>query len=193
MINTIWFLLIFIGIIYGIFTGNLGEINNIIIDEAGEGVTFGIGLIGIMAFWLGIMNIAEKSGLINTLSKGFRPVMRLLFPQIPKDHPAGRWIIMNFIANIFGVGNGATAFGLKAMKELNTLNSEKKRATNAMAMFLIINMSSLQLVPLTIIKLRHEYGSPNPTAIIGITILATGLSTLVGIIIGKVFQGGRKC
>lgn len=193
MINTIWFLLIFIGIIYGILTGNLGEINNIIIEEAGEGVTFGIGLIGIMAFWLGIMNIAEKSGLIKTISKGFRPIMRILFPDIPKEHSAERWILMNFIANMFGIGNGATAFGLKAMKELDTLNHDKKIATNSMAMFLIINMSSLQLIPLTVIKLRHDYGSPNPTAIVGITILSTGLSTLVAIIVGKVFEGGRRC
>ncbi|MBZ2175062.1 spore maturation protein [Schnuerera sp. xch1] len=193
MINTIWFLLIFIGIIYGILTGNLDEINNIIIKEAGEGVTFGIGLIGIMAFWLGIMNIAEKSGLIKTISKGFRPMMRILFPDIPKDHSAERWILMNFIANMFGIGNGATAFGLKAMKELDTLNHNKKIATNSMAMFLIINMSSLQLIPLTVIKLRHDYGSPNPTAIVGITILATGFSTLVAIIVGKAFEGGRRC
>jgi spore maturation protein A len=100
---------------------------------------------------------------------------------------------MNFIANMFGVGNGATAFGLKAMKELNSLNPDKRRATNAMAMFLIINMSSLQLVPLTVVKLRYDYGSKDPTGIIGITILATFLSTVVAIIVGKIFERGRKC
>jgi len=193
MINTIWFLLIFIGILYGIISGNLGEINNAIIEEAEGGVAFGISLIGIMAFWLGIMNIAEKSGLIKSISNSLRPIIRFLFPEIPKNHPAERWILMNFIANMFGVGNGATAFGLKAMKELNTLNPDKKRATNAMAMFLIINMSSLQLVPLSIIKLRHDYGSPNPTSIIGITILVSSITTLIAIIIGKIFEGGRRC
>lgn len=192
MINTIWFLLIFVGIIYGVFSGNLGEINNIILEEAGEGVTFGISLIGIMSFWLGIMNIAEKSGLIKTISKGFRPIIRFLFPEVPRNHPAERWIIMNFVANMFGVGNGATAFGLKAMKELDSINPHKKKATNAMAMFLIINMSSLQLVPLTVIKLRHDYGSPNPTGIVGLTILVTSLSTLVAIIIGKTFERRRR-
>ncbi len=105
MINTIWFLMIFVGIIYGALTGNLGgEVNEIILKEAGEGgVTFAIGLIGIMSFWLGgIMNIAEKSGLIKNISKAFRPMIRLLFPDIPKGHPAERWILMNFIANMFG-------------------------------------------------------------------------------------------
>ncbi len=193
MINTIWFLLVFIGILYGAITGNLGEINNIIIDEAAEGVTFGISLMGIMAFWLGIMNIAEKSGLIKSLSKAFRPVVKLLFPEVPRNHPAERWMIMNFIANMFGVGNGATAFGLKAIKELDSINPHKGKASNAMAMFLIINMSSLQLVPLTVIKLRHDYGSRNPTDIIGITLLATSLSTIVAIIIGKMFERRRKC
>ncbi|MCF6464338.1 nucleoside recognition domain-containing protein [Clostridium sp. Cult2] len=193
MVNTIWFLMIFVGILYGIFTGNLGEINNIILRETQEGVTFAISLIGIMSFWLGIMNIAEKSGLIKSISKGFRPIIRMLFPDIPKNHPAERWILMNFIANMFGVGNGATAFGLKAIKELDSLNTNKKRATNAMAMFLIINMSSLQLVPLTIVKLRYDYGSKNPTGIIGITILATFLSTFVAVIVGKILEGRKKC
>lgn len=189
MLNTIWFIMIFVGILYGALTGNLGEINNIILKEAQEGVSFAISLIGIMGFWLGLMNIAEKSGLIKNIAKGFRPVMKIIFPDIPRNHPAESWILMNFIANMFGVGNGATAFGLKAMKELNTLNTNKKRATNAMAMFLIINMSSLQLVPLTVVKLRHDYGSINPTGIIGITLLATSLSTIIAIIIGKLLEG----
>ncbi|NLY67979.1 MAG: spore maturation protein [Tissierellia bacterium] len=193
MINTIWFLLVFIGILYGALTGNLGDINNIIIDQATEGVTFGISLMGVMAFWLGIMNIAEKSGLIRAISKVFRPLVRFIFPEVPANHPAERWMLMNFIANMFGVGNGATAFGLKAIRELDSLNAHKGRATNAMAMFLIINMSSLQLVPLTVIKLRHDYGSKAPTDIIGITLLATTLSTIVAIIIGKIFERRRKC
>jgi spore maturation protein A len=139
------------------------------------------------------MNIAEKSGLIKSISKGFRPIIRILFPEVPKNHPAEKWILLNFIANMFGVGNGATAFGLKAMKELDSLNNNKKRATNAMAMFLIINMSSLQLVPLTVVKLRYDYGSADPTGIIGITILATTMSTIVAIIVGKIFEGVNRC
>ncbi|GFN35726.1 nucleoside recognition domain-containing protein [Tepidimicrobium xylanilyticum] len=193
MLNTIWFLMIFVGILYGAITGNLEEINNIILKETQEGVTFGISLMGIMAFWLGIMNIAEKSGFIRCLSRAFRPIIKLLFPEVPPNHPAERWMIMNFIANMFGVGNGATAFGLKAMKELDNINSHKGKATNAMAMFLIINMSSLQLVPLTIIKLRYDYGSKAPTDIIGITLLATSISTIVAIIIGKMFERRKRC
>lgn len=188
MLNTIWFFMIFIGIVYGALTGNLGEINSIILKEAQEGVTFAINLIGIMSFWLGIMNIAQRSGLIKSICNIFRPIMRIIFPGVPKNHPAENWILMNFIANMFGIGNGATAFGLKAMKELDSLNHHKKKATNAMAMFLIINMSSLQLVPLTIIKIRQDYGSSNPTSIVGPTILATGLSTLIAIVIGKIFE-----
>ena len=180
--------MICIGIVYGALMGNLSELNNIILKEAQEGVSFAISLIGIMSFWLGIMNIAQRSGLIKSICNFFRPMMKIIFPDIPKGHPAENWILMNFIANMFGVGNGATAFGLKAMKELDTLNHNKKKATNSMAMFLIINMSSLQLVPLTIIKIRQDYGSINPTSIIGPTILATGLSTLVAIIVGKIFE-----
>ena len=184
--------MIFVGIIYAVYTGNLGEINNIILSEAEEGVTFAISLMGIMAFWLGIMNIAEKSGLIKSISKLFRPLTRLLFPEVPKGHPAERWILMNFIANMFGVGNASTAFGLKAMRELNNLNRDKKIATNSMSMFLIINMSSLQLVPLTILKIRYDYGSSNPTDIIGPIIIATTLSTIVAIIIGKLFEVAKR-
>lgn len=176
------------GIVYAIFTGNLAQINNIILSEAEGGVVFAISLIGIMSFWLGIMNIAEKSGLIKIISNLFRPLMRILFPEIPKGHPAEGSILMNFIANMFGVGNGATAFGLKAMKDLHSLSEKTSVATNSMAMFLIINMSSLQLVPLTVLKIRYDYGSTNPTEIIGPTILATLLSTVVAIVVGVIFQ-----
>ncbi len=189
MIKTIWFFMIAIGIVYGALNGNLNEINNIIIKEASEGVSFAIGLMGIMCFWIGMMNIAEKSGLIESISKAFRPIMKILFPDIPRGHAAERWILMNFIANMLGVGNGATAFGLKAMKELDKLNPNKKQASNSMAMFLIINMSALQLVSMTIIKMRYDYGASNPSALVGITILATFLSTIVAIIIGKLLEG----
>lgn len=191
MISTIWFLMIFIGIIYSLFTGNLKEINHIILREAQEGVTFTISLIGIMSFWLGMMNIAEKSGLMDKLAKRLTPIVRFLFPEVPRGHPAEKWILMNFITNMFGVGNGATAFGLKAMKELDSLNKQKKRATNAMCMFLVINMSSLQLVPLTVLKIRQDYGSINPTEIIGPSIIATSVSTIVGIIAVKTLEVGK--
>jgi len=188
MINTIWFLLIFIGIVYSLFTGTLNEINNIILKDAQEGVMFSISLVGIMSFWLGIMNIAEESGLIKKLSKGLRPIMRILFPDIPDGHPAQNSILMNFIANMFGVGNAATALGLKAMKDMNSLNRDKKRATNAMCMFLVINMSSLQLVPLNVLKIRLDYGASNPSEIIAPGLIATGISTIVGIVAVKLLE-----
>lgn len=188
MINTIWFLLIFIGIVYSLFTGTLNEINNIILKDAQEGVMFSISLVGIMSFWLGIMNIAEESGLIKKLSKGLRPIMRILFPDIPDGHPAQSSILMNFIANMFGVGNAATALGLKAMKDMNSLNRDKKRATNAMCMFLVINMSSLQLVPLSVLKIRLDYGAANPSEIIAPGLIATGISTIVGIVAAKLLE-----
>ncbi len=186
MISAIWFLMIFVGIIYSLFTGNLKEINHIVLREAQEGVNFTISLMGIMCFWLGMMKIAEKSGLMDKLAKILAPVVQFLFPEIPKGHPAEKWILMNFITNIFGIGNGATAFGLKAIKELNNLNMQKKKATNAMCMFLVINMSSLQLVPLTVLKIRQDYGSIDSTEIIAPSIIATFISTVVGIIAVKI-------
>ena len=188
MINYIWFFLIFIGIIVAVFTGNIDSINLAVIEDTQEAVKFAIGLTGIMAIWLGLMNIAEKSGLIKSFSILLRPITRFLFPDIPKDHPAMSAIVMNMVTNMFGAGNSATAIGLKAMEEMDSLNKEKKRATNAMCMFLIINMSSVQLVPLTILKVRADAGSLNPTEIIGTSLIATTISTIVGITSAKILQ-----
>ena len=193
MINTIWYLLIFFGIIYSLFSGNLQEINNAILKEAEAGVLFSINLIGIMSFWLGVMNIAEKSGILKKISRLFKIPIKMLFPGVPDNHPAQRWIIMNLISNMFGIGNGATAFGLKAMKELNSLNQNKKRASNAMCMFLVINMSSVQLVPLTVIKMRLDLGSKNPMEIIAPAFLATSVSLIVGIITVKLLEVKYRC
>lgn len=188
MINYIWFFLIFIGIIVAVFTGNIDSINLAVIEDTQEAVKFAIGLTGIMAIWLGLMNIAEKSGLIKSFSILLRPITRFLFPDIPKDHPAMSAIVMNMVTNMFGAGNSATAIGLKAMEEMDSLNTNKKRATNAMCMFLIINMSSIQLVPLTILKVRADAGSLNPTEIIGTSLIATTISTIVGITSAKILQ-----
>ena len=189
MINYIWFFLIFIGIVVAIFTGNIDIINNAVIEDTQEAVTFAIGLTGIMAIWLGLMNIAKKSGLIKSFSRLISPLTRFLFPDIPKDHPAISAIVMNMVTNMFGAGNSATALGIKAMEEMNKLNNDKKRATNAMCMFLVINMSSVQLVPLTVLKIRADAGSLNPTEIIGTSLIATTISTVVGIISAKILQG----
>jgi len=180
--------MIAIGIIVAIITGNIDSINMAIVEDASEAVMFAIGLTGIMAVWLGLMNIAEKSGLIRSFSKLLTPVTKLLFPDIPKGHPAMSAIVMNMVANMFGAGNSATAIGLKAMEEMNTLNNNKRRATNAMCMFLVINMSSIQLIPLTVIKIRADAGSLAPTEIIGTTLIATTISTVVGILSAKILE-----
>lgn len=188
MINYIWFFLIFIGIVVGVFTGNLHAINSAIVEDASEAVMFAISLMGIMCLWLGLMNIAERSGLIRSFSKVLAPITSFLFPDIPKGHPAFSSIVMNMVANMFGAGNSATAIGLKAMEEMNSINKNKARATNAMCMFLVINMSSIQIVPLTVLKIRADAGSINATEIIGTSLVATTISTIVGIISVKILE-----
>lgn len=188
MINIIWFFMITIGIIFGIINGKLDMINHVVIENTGDAVAFAIGLTGIMATWLGLMKIAERSGLITSIGKILSPILRFIFPEIPKNHPANTAIIMNMVANMFGAGNSATALGLKAMEELQTLNNNKDTATNAMAMFLVINMSSIQLIPLTVLKVRADAGSLNPTEIISTALIATTVSTLVGIVACKLME-----
>jgi spore maturation protein A len=189
MINIIWFFMIGIGIVFAVINGNLDMINRVVIENTGEAVTFAIGLTGIMATWLGLMKIAEKSGLIKSMGKILSPLLRFIFPEIPKNHPANTAIIMNMAANMFGAGNSATALGLKAMEELQTLNDKKDTATNAMAMFLVINMSSVQLIPLTVLKVRADAGSADPTEIISTTLIATIVSTIVAITVCKIMEG----
>ncbi len=188
MINIIWFYMIIIGILFCILNGNLEVINETLLIKTEEAVIFAIGLTGIMATWLGLMKIAERSGLIKAVGKALGPLIRILFPEIPREHPAKGAIIMNIVANMFGAGNSATALGIKAMGELQSLNHNKDTATNAMAMFLVINMSSVQLIPLTVLKIRADAGSVNPTEIIGTTLVATTVSTIVGIISCKFFE-----
>ncbi|ABW20196.1 nucleoside recognition domain-containing protein [Alkaliphilus oremlandii] len=186
--NVIWIVMILIGIAVAVLTGKPEVINDVIIHDTGEAIVFAIGLTGIMSFWLGLMNIAKKSGLINSFAKLMKPITRVLFPQVPQNHPAIGAMMMNMVANMFGAGNSATALGLKAMEELQKLNPDKKTATNAMVMFLVINMSSIQLIPLTILKLRSDAGSNNPSEIIITSILATIVSTVVGIIACKIME-----
>lgn len=190
MINAIWFFMIVLAFISALATGKLEALNNTIVTSVQEAVVFAIGLTGIMALWLGIMKIAEKSGFINNFAGILRPLIRFLFPSIPKGHPAEKAIIMNLVANMFGAGNSATALGIKAMEELNKLNPQKSKITPAMVMFLVINASSVQLIPLTVIKVRTDALSANPTEIIATTLIATFASTVAGII-GVIFLEGR--
>ncbi|GAA0225278.1 nucleoside recognition domain-containing protein [Metaclostridioides mangenotii] len=184
--------MITIGIIGSIAFNNLGELNKVILSETSSGIDFAISLAGIMALWMGIMNIAKESGLIEKIGEKLSGIMKLLFPTVPKGHKAMSYIVMNIALNMLGAGNGATAFGLKAMDELQTLNSKKDTATNDMIMFLVINISSVQIVPFTIIKLRMDMGSRNPSEIIITTLFATLISTIVAILSCRFFQKRRR-
>lgn len=188
MINFIWAALIIIGFIVGAITGNLDNVTTSAIESAKGAVELAMGLIGVMALWLGIMKIAEDSGLIKGISKLLKPIMILLFPDVPADHPAMGAMIMNISANILGLGNAATPFGLKAMEELQKLNRQKDTATDAMVTFLAINTSSVTLIPASTIAILAAAGATNPTQIVGPTIIATTISTTTAIIAAKTLQ-----
>lgn len=164
------------------------EVTNSALGYADTAVTIAIGLIGIMAMWLGIMKIAEESGVINSFARLLRPITRFLFPDVPHDHPAIGSIVMNLAATILGLGNAATPLGIKAMEDLNSLNPDKGVATNAMCTFLVLNTASFALMPTTAIALRAAAGSPKPAIIIGTTMFGSFIATMVGIIAVKVFE-----
>ena len=171
--------MMFIAVIVGILTGNIDAVTQAAIDMAKTAVEIAIGLIGIMALWLGTMKLAEESGLIRIIARAIRPITIRLFPDVPEDHPAIGSIILNMAANLLGLGNAATPLGLKAMEELQELNPEKETATNAMCTFLAINTSSIQLIlPATVVALMGAAANQ----IFITTILATGLSTIAAII-----------
>ena len=139
-------------------------------DSAAQAVQLCFGFIGIYSMWLGLMKIAERSGIIEGISRRMEKVLRFLFPDVPSDHPAMGAMTMNMVANMLGLGNAATPFGVKAMEYLQDLNRDKKRATDAMCMFLVINGSSVQLIPATVIAMRSSAGSANPSEIVGTTL-----------------------
>lgn len=182
MINYLWGFMIIIGIVYGILTGRVSEINTQTINSAKEAVTLCITMLGVMSLWMGLMEVARGVGIMERLTKRLRPIISLLFPDLPKDHIVNEYIASNIIANILGLGWAATPVGLKAMKELAILNKNSKLASCDMCTFLIINISSLQLIPVNIIAYRSQYGSKNPTEILGAAIIVTIFSTVVGVI-----------
>ena len=189
MLNYIWFGMMFIGVVAGIFTGRIDEVTAAAIDMSKVAVQISIGLIGIMALWLGIMKIAEKSGLIQIIARGLKPITVRLFPDVPADHPAMGSIILNMSANMLGLGNAATPLGLKAMEELQELNPKKDTATNAMVMFLAINTSSVQLiVPATVVALMGVAASQ----IFITTILATLCSTITAVFMVKFLEKRKR-
>lgn len=158
------------------------------LDAAKTAVTLCIGLIGIMALWLGMMNIARDAGLVDALARALKPAMRWLFPDVPDGHPAQGSMLMNLAANMLGMGNAATPFGLKAMKDLQTLNKSEDTCTNGMAMFLAINTSSVTLIPVTLIGIRAAAGSTNVAAPLAGLIMATTVSTITAIVATKLLQ-----
>lgn len=203
--NYLWAGMILIGIIFGAFNGRMEELTNAALDSSKEAVMLCITMIGIMSFWCGIMEIAAQAGIIGRAAEKMRPVIRFLFPNLPKDHKAQEYITTNFIANILGLGWAATPAGLKAMKELGTLEDERRAgrapgpvrrkgvASNEMCTFLIMNISSLQLIPMNVIAYRSQYGSSNPAAIVGAGIVATMVSTGAAVIFCKITErNGRK-
>lgn len=185
MINFIWAGLLISGFIVGIINGNVDAVTNAAIESANTAVELAIGLVGVMALWLGIMKIAEESGLVEKLAKGLKPITLKLFPDVPADHPAMGAMVMNMAANILGLGNAATPLGLKAMQELQELNPKKDTATDAMVTFLAINTSSITLIPATSIAILASAGAKTPTEIIGPTIIATTVSTVVALVATK--------
>lgn len=186
--NYIWAILILCGVFFAALNGSMAQSTQAVIEAAKESVELAIGLIGIMAFWLGLMRLAEEAGLIRFLSRALKPILRPLFPEIPADDPALGAIVANLAANILGLGNSATALGLKAMLELQRLNPIKKTASNAMCTFLAINTSSVTLIPATVIAIRASAGSSNPAEIIGVVIMATSVSTAVAILAVKILE-----
>ena len=189
MLNYIWFGMMLIAVVVGIFTGNIDAVTEAAINMAKAAVEIAIGLIGIMALWLGTMKIAEESGLIRIIARALRPITIRLFPDVPEDHPAIGSIVLNKAANILGLGNAATPLGLKAMEELQELNPNKDTATNAMCTFLAINTSSVQFIlPATVVALMGVVSNQ----IFITTILATGLSTVAAIIAVKSLEKMKR-
>lgn len=188
MVNVIWLFFIVAGFAAAAVQGNMDAVTKAVFDGAATGVTVSFGLISILVFWLGIMRIAEESGLLAKLAVLLRPVVRFLFPSIPKDHPAIGYIMSNMSANILGLGNAATPMGIKAMQELQNLNPDKETATPAMCTLLALNTASITLIPTTLIAIRMNFKSANPAEIVGTTLLATVISTGAAIIIDRWYQ-----
>jgi len=192
MINIIWIILISIGIIYGIVTNNLEVVNNTIIDSTKVSLDMLLKIFPVLALWMGLTKIAEKSGLLQNLSLKLSPLLTKLFPEIPKGHESLGLIASNVISNIFGLGSAATPFGLKAMSSLQKLNKNKDVASRSMITFLVLNTSGLTIIPTTIISLRMMHGSTNPTIIVFACILSTTFSTLGGIIVDRILARRYK-
>lgn len=204
MLNYLWGFMMLVGILWAAVHGNLGQVTAGALESAGEAVKLCITMLGVMSFWTGILEVGRRAGLIEQLSARMRPILRFLFPHIPENHPSLEAIAANMIANVIGVGWAATPAGLRAMEELEKLEEDRRNgrlpgpvrkrgiASNEMCTFLIINISSLQLIPVNVIAYRSQYGSVNPAGIVGSGIAATVLSTLAAVIYCKMMDGKRR-
>lgn len=192
MINLIWVLMIVIGIVFAMFNGAMDEVNKAIFQGAGEAVTLCIGFISILVFWLGLMRIAQASGLLDKLANVFRPIIKKIFPDIPDDHPVMGYILSNMIANMFGLGNAATPLGIKAMEELKELNGGKSEASRSMITFLVINTASITIIPTTVLSIRMNYDSASPAEIVLPTIIASVFATVCAIFIDRFMYNRKK-
>lgn len=188
MVNIIWAVFIICGVVYAILTNNIEVVNNTIINSAKDSLDMLIQIFPILALWMGLMNIASKSKLLDKFSNFISPALTRLFPEVPRGHESLSYIASNIIANVFGLGSAATPFGLKAMASLQELNKNKDTASLSMITFLIINTSGVTLVPTTIISMRMMYGSADPTGILLACIIGTSCSTIGGIIVDRIFR-----
>ena len=186
MINIVWFVLIAVGVLYGIVSGN-SNMGNVILNSANDAYNLIITLIPLIVLWSGIMNIASKSGLLHKFSLLLRPLLKKLMPSVKNDK-ALDYVSSNIAANMLGLGSAATPFGLKAMKELEKENKHKGKATDAMITFLVLNTSGVTIIPMTVIALRMAYGSVNPTNIIIPSIIATFISSLSGLLLDYIMR-----
>lgn len=188
MLNKIWPFFIIISFVYAIYSGNILNINNAIFDSAEQTVNLSLTMFGTFCLWNGIMKIAIKTSLIDKLSKLLKPIISLIFPELKNNEKINKEISMNMVANILGLGNAATPLGLKAMESMQKINTDKSKLSNSMAMFILINTASLQIIPTTVISIRSSLNSENPTKIIFAVWIATITAFLTAIIVGKILM-----
>ena len=189
MLNYIWFGLMAVALVVAAANGTAEAVTRGAVESATSAVQIAIGLVGVMTLWLGMMRVAEASGLVSVVGRALRPLLRWLFPDVPDGHPAGGAIVLALAANMLGLNNAATPIGIKAMEELQTLNPEKETATNAMVMLMAVTTSGVQLIPATMIGILAAAGSSNPTAIIAPAIVATFAGTVAAVLAARLLQG----
>lgn len=188
MINIIWFFILAFGILFGIICGRGGDISKSIVASSDATVKLMINLVGIMCLWCGIMKIAERSGLTYKIAKLMRPILKLLFKEASKDENAMGAIVMNITANMMGLSNAATPFGVKAMKELSRLNDKKDEASDDMVLFIVLNATCIQFLPTTVMSIRAAMGSKNPAETIIPAVITTTIASIVGVVCCKIMD-----